>query len=103
MSDFAMVAIAAGGTLLMRVSLVALLANATIPPKVEAALKLVVPAVLAGLVAQTLFLEGGDLRPLDAWYPAAAVAVIVAWRTRSTTWTLVVGMIAVWLLAAVGG
>ena len=100
MSDLALVAMAAGGTLLMRVSLVALLANATIPPRVERALQLVVPAVLAGLVAQTLFLESGDVRPLDAWYPAAAVAIIVAWQTRSTMWTLLVGMVAVWLLTA---
>jgi branched-subunit amino acid transport protein len=101
MTDYLYVAIVAGGTLAMRASLVALLANVTIPTRVEQALGLVAPAVLAGLVAQTLFLEGGEIRPFDTWYIAAALAALVAWRTRSFGWTLVVGMGCVWILAAI--
>ena len=101
MTDFAYVAIVAAGTLAMRASLVALLANATIPLRVEQALSLVAPAVLAGLVAQTLFLDGGEIRPFDSWYIAAAAAALVAWRTRSFGWTLVVGMGCVWILGAI--
>lgn len=100
MTDYLYVALVAAGTLAMRASLVALLANATIPARVEQALGLVAPAVLAGLVAQTLFLEGGELRPFDTWYIAAGVAALVAWRTRSVGWTLVVGIVCVWILAA---
>ena len=58
------------------------------------------PAVLAGLVAQTLFLDHGEFRPFETWYLAAAVAAIVAWRTRSFGWTLLAGMGSVWLLEA---
>lgn len=101
MTDFALVAMVAGGTLLMRVSLVALLANVTIPVRLEQALSLVAPAVLGGLVAQTLFIEGGELRPFGTWYIAAVAAALVAWRTRSVGWTLLVGMFSVWVLEAV--
>ena len=100
MSDFVYVAIVAAGTLAMRASLVTVLANVTIPTRVAQALSLVAPAVLAGLVAQTLFLDGGDFRRLGTWYIAAAAAALVAWRTRSFGWTLVVGMGCVWLLEA---
>jgi branched-subunit amino acid transport protein len=99
-SDLALVAIVAVGTLTMRASMVTLLANVTIPPRVEQALSLVAPAVLAGLVAQTLFLDHGALRPFGTWYLAAAVAALVAWRTRSFGWTLLAGMVSVWLLEA---
>ena len=100
MSDFAYVFAVAAGTLAMRASMVTLLANVTLPMRVEQALGLVAPAVLAGLVAQTLVLQGGDVRAFDSWYVAAAAAALVAWRTRSFGWTLVVGMGTVWLLEA---
>jgi branched-subunit amino acid transport protein len=100
MTDYLYVAIVAIGTLAMRISLVAVLANVAIPTRMEQALSLVAPAVLAGLVAQTLFLEGTEVRPFGTWYVAAALAALVAWRTRSFGWTLVVGMSCVWILAA---
>jgi branched chain amino acid efflux pump len=90
----------AAGTLAMRASMVTLLADVTIPPRAEQALGLVAPAVLAGLVAQTLFLEAGELRPLGSWYVAGAVAAVVAWRTRSFGWTLLAGMASVLSLEA---
>jgi len=99
MTDFALVLMVAGGTFLMRASLVVMLANVTIPERVQQALRLVAPAVLAGLVAQTLFLGGGRSGPVGTWYIAAAIAAIVAWRTRSVAWTLLIGMLAVWATA----
>ncbi|MFV2063673.1 MAG: AzlD domain-containing protein [Chloroflexota bacterium] len=102
MTDFALVLMVAGGTFLMRASLVVMLANATIPERVQQALRLVAPAVLAGLVAQTLFITAGDVRPFGTWYIAAAIAALVAWRTRSVGWTLLMGMVAVWALQLVG-
>ena len=92
------VAIVAVGTYAMRVSMISILTHVVIPPRLEQALGLVAPAVLAGLVAQTLFLDHGTWRGFDAWYPAAAIAAVVAWRTRSFGWTLVAGMGSVWLL-----
>lgn len=99
-TDLAIVLVAAAGTLAMRASMITLLADVTIAPRVEQALSLVAPAVLAGLVAQTLFLDAGELRPFGSWYLAGAVAAAVAWRTRSFGWTLLAGMVSVWLLEA---
>lgn len=94
------VALVAAGTLGLRASMVTLLADVAIPPRLEQALGLVAPAVLAGLVAQTLFLDHGEWRPLGTWYLAGAVAAVVAWRTRSFGWTLLAGMGSVWFLEA---
>ena len=97
-ADLLIVLIVAVGTLAMRASMVTLLAEVVIPARVEQALSLVAPAVLAGLVAQTLFLAHGEFRPFGPWYLAAGVAAVVAWRTRSFGWTLLAGMLSVWLL-----
>ncbi len=99
-TDAFIVALVAAGTLAMRASMVTLLADVTIPHRVEQALSLDAPAGLAGLVAQTLFLDQGELRPFGTWYLAGGVAALVAWRTRSFGWTLVAGMGSVWLLEA---
>ena len=99
-ADLFVVLAVAAGTLAMRASVVTLLAEITIPPRVQQALSLVAPAVLAGLVAQTLFLDHGELRPFGNWYIAGAIAAVVAWRTRSFGWTLLAGMASVWLLEA---
>jgi branched-subunit amino acid transport protein len=99
-TDLFIVAAVAAGTLAMRASMVTLLADVTLGPRVGQALGLVAPAVLAGLVAQTLFLDTGELRPFGTWYVAGAVAAVVAWRTRSFGWTLLIGMVSVWLLEA---
>lgn len=100
-TDLSIVVLVAVGTLAMRASMVTLLAEVAIAPRMEQALALVAPAVLAGLVAQTLFLDAGETRPFGTWYVAGAVAALVAWRTRSFGWTLLAGMLSVWLLEAI--
>lgn len=100
-ADLLVVLVVAAGTLAMRASMVTLLADVEIPLRLEQALSLVAPAVLAGLVAQTLFLDAGAVRPFGSWYVAGAIAAVVAWRTRSFGWTLLAGMASVWLLGAV--
>ena len=100
-ADLFLVLAVAAGTLAMRASMVTLLADVAIPLRLEQALSLVTPAVLAGLVAQTLFLDAGEVRPFGTWYVAGAIAAVVAWRTRSFGWTLLAGMSSVWLLGVV--
>jgi branched-subunit amino acid transport protein len=100
-ADLLVVLAVAAGTLAMRASMVTLLADVAIPLRLEQALSLVTPAVLAGLVAQTLFLDAGEVRPFGTWYVAGAIAAVVAWRTRSFGWTLLAGMAGVWLLGAI--
>ncbi len=91
------------GTYLIRVSGVALLGPLRrLAPRIELGLRMVAPAVLAALVATTLFRDGDTWRDLGAWHGAAAVAGVVAVLTRSAAWTLGAGMVAVWTLSAVG-
>ena len=103
MSDFGLVLVLAGATYMIRASLVVLLADVTIPDQVQQALRLVAPAVLAGLVAQTLVVDGAEGAAIAPWYVALVIAAIIAWRTRSVAWTLIVGMGAVWALEAILG
>lgn len=98
MSPMGQILLAAAGTYLIRVSMVVALGRLELSDRVERALRLVAPAVLAALVAQTLFLDDGELRAWSAWYPAAAIAAVTAWRTRSTSWALVAGFVSVWIL-----
>lgn len=98
MSPIAQIALAAAGTYLIRVSMVVALGRLQLSARVAQGLRLVAPAVLAALVAQTLFLDDGDIRAWSAWYPASAIAALVAWRTRSTSWALLAGFISVWVL-----
>lgn len=95
------VAMVALGTYLMRSSVILLAAGRGIPQQWESVLRLIPPAVLSALVANALVLDGGDIRPFGPWYVALAIAAVVAARTRSAGWTLLVGMPAVWGLSAI--
>ena len=94
--------LAAGvGTYLMRVSSIALLGeNRKLPERAERILRLVAPAVLASLVANSLLIDDGELRPFGNWHVAIAIAVVVALWKKSAGWTLAAGMVAVWVLNA---
>ncbi|MBO8142119.1 MAG: AzlD domain-containing protein [Firmicutes bacterium] len=72
------------------------LANRPLPPAVQRWLQLLSPAIMAGLVAQAVFMPGGQVE-LSGANPAlfpAAVTALVAWRTRSLTATVLAGMAA---------
>ena len=97
-SQFLVVAV---GTLLFRASFVLAIGRIRLSHKTERGLRLIAPAVLAGLVAQGLFLEGAEWRELGSWHLAAAIAVLVGWSRRSVTETLLAGVGALWLLEVV--
>ena len=103
MTDLLAVLLVGAGTYLIRCSMVVALGRVTLSETAERALGLIPPAVLGALVAQTLLLEGEGMRDLSTWHPAAVVAALVAWRTRSIGWTLVAGMAALWALEALLG
>jgi branched-subunit amino acid transport protein len=87
----------AASNYLVRLSFIALLADAAIPPLARRALRFVAPAMLAALVVPMAIGSGGA----PAWSPrvaAALAAAVVAWFTRSTGWTLAAGMVALWAL-----
>ena len=76
--ELVIVLVVAAGTLAIRSSMVSLLAGRRLSPALEAALSLVAPAALAGLVAQTLLLDAGAVRGIGSWHVAAAGAALVA-------------------------
>ena len=101
MSDLTIVLLVGLGSLVFRSSMIVLLGRVELSERVEHGLKMVAPAVLAGLVAQGIVLEQGAFRPLGSWHLAGIVAALVAWKTRSIGITLLVGMLAIWTLGLV--
>lgn len=76
--------------------------KATLGPRLRALLAYVPPAVLSALVVPEVFVRDGELL-LSANNPrlwAAAIAVLVAWRTRSVLATIAIGLAALWALQA---
>jgi branched-subunit amino acid transport protein len=84
---------------LSRLSFIALFARWNMPALVARALRFVPAAMLTAIVVPAVVLQHADgLAPgLAAAKPVAAVvALLVAWRTRSTAATMIVGMLALW-------
>jgi branched-subunit amino acid transport protein len=73
---------------------------AVVPPWVQRLLRQIPPAALASLVVPALLRPEGHLDVTQARLWAGLIAAIVAWRTRSTVLTLVVGMGVLLLLRA---
>ncbi len=97
MSPFVQIVLAGVGTYLIRLSFIAFGDRLRrLPPRIELALSMIPPAVLASIAASSLLLDDGELRGLDEWHVAAVAAGLVAWRTKSVAWCLAVGMAIVW-------
>ena len=84
----------------MRFSLIFLFGKFHIPPTVRRALHYVPPAVLAAIVFPELFIHNGtlDISFGNVRLLAGLVAVAVAWFTKDTLVTIVVGMIVLFVL-----
>ena len=91
-----------GLTFLVRYLPIALLSRMKLPEWLKRALVYVPPAVMTAIIAPALFfIDGAPNIDLDApRLGAATVAVLVAWRTRSVLWTVVLGMLVLWGLQA---
>ena len=88
-------------TYLMRASLFVLLSGVTIPAAVDRALRYVGPATLAALAMNLAF--GGERGVHVDWVELVALLVagaITLWR-RQLVLSMVVAMIALWVLTAV--
>ena len=86
-------------TFLTRLSFIAL-HNRWAPPELfQRALHYVPIAVLTAIIVPELVLHGGslDLSPLNPRLIAGAVAIFVAWRTKNTVLTILIGMAVFWL------
>lgn len=86
-------------TVALRGSFLLLQDRLALPPLLRRSLAFVPPAVLAALVTPSLFARSGvGLGPFDARLVAGALAILVAWRTKSVLATLLVGMGVLWAL-----
>ncbi len=86
-------------TYAMRASFIVFARKLAIPARVQHALRFLPVAVLSAIVFPQLFLlQGTTLSSSGPRLLAAALAAIVAWRTRSALWTIIAGMGTLWLL-----
>ena len=84
----------------MRFSLIYLFGKFHIPETLRKALHYVPPAVLSAIVFPELLLHGGalDISFQNERLIAGLIAVLVAWFSRNTLLTILVGMLALFLL-----
>jgi branched-subunit amino acid transport protein len=91
-------------TFMIRFSFIYLFGKFHVPETVRRALHYVPPAVLSAIVFPELFLRDGtlDLSFYNVRLLAGLVAIVVAWYSKNTLLTIVVGMLALilfqWLL-----
>jgi branched-subunit amino acid transport protein len=89
---WATLVVTAVGTYLTRASFLSIAGRfRDLPPRVEQALSLIPPAVLAALVAPSVLVADGSIDPLNARLAAAALAAWAGYATKSVVVTLVVG------------
>ena len=86
-------------TFLTRLSFIALHNRWTPPELFRRALHYVPVAVLTAIIVPELVMHTGslDLSPLNPRLIAGLVAIFVAWRTKNTVLTILIGMAAFWL------
>jgi branched-subunit amino acid transport protein len=87
-------------TFAMRFSLIYLFGRFQVPETMRKALQYVPPAVLSAIVFPELFLHEGtfDLSLENTRLLAGLIAIVVAWFSRNTLITILVGMIALFVL-----
>lgn len=83
----------------VRYPVLAMVGRLEMPPRVQAALRFVPPAVLSAIVAPAVFAPQGALwlSFTNSYLVAGAAAALIAWRTRNLLWTLVLGMVTFWV------
>ena len=98
MSTFLAILATGIGTYFSRSAFILVLANRQIPPNVMLALQYVAPSVLGALIMTMLVGPDGSTAVGAAELAALAAAGVVAWKSRNAIYTLVVGMLAFWLV-----
>ncbi|MEP6657164.1 MAG: AzlD domain-containing protein [Betaproteobacteria bacterium] len=84
---------------LSRLSFIAVFSRVEMPPSVARALRFVPAAMLTAIVVPAVVFVAPATLAFSYTNPklvAALIAAIVAWRTKSATATMAVGMIALW-------
>lgn len=87
------------GTYLLRAVPLLALADRSLPLPVQRGLRNVGPAVLASLVVVSVAGGGGTVEVAEIG--ALVAAGVVAWWRKNLIWSLVAGMVVLWILLAV--
>jgi branched-subunit amino acid transport protein len=84
----------------VRLSVIALLGEAAMPPSIDRALRYVPPAALTAIIAPAVLMpdDSLDLSPGNVRLLAALVAAVVAWYSKSALIAIGVGMAMLWIL-----
>lgn len=87
-------------TFLTRLSFIALAGRWDAPPLFRSALRFVPVAILTAIVVPELVMHKGtfDFSLTNPRLLAGVLAIFVAWRTRNTVLTIIIGMTAFWVL-----
>ncbi len=87
-------------TFAIRLSFIQFWGRLNLPDWLQRALRFVPPAVLTAIIfPELLILDGAlDLSLTNTRLVAGAVAILVGLKTKSITWTILVGMSVLWLL-----
>ena len=89
------------GTFVLRVSFIELAGRMPLPPSLSRALRFLPAAVLSAIILPAVLkLPDGtlDFTPTNPKIIAALVATLIAWRTKSSIFTIFGGMALFWLL-----
>ena len=103
MTDFGIVLAIGVGTYLIRLSFIGIVGDRAMPDWAMVPIRFVAPAVLAALAAPAILLHDGALAVSPAANPrgpAAAVALLLAWKTKNVAVVIAAGMATVWALQA---
>jgi branched-subunit amino acid transport protein len=103
MSIWIVMVIIGGLTFLTRLSFIALAGRWDAPALFRSALRFVPVAILTAIVVPELVLHTGtlDLSLTNPRLLAGMLAIFVAWRTKNTVLTIVIGMTVFWVLQAI--
>lgn len=89
-------------TFSMRFSLIYLFGKFEVPETLKKALHYVPPAVLSAIIFPELFIQDGalNLQLTNIRLLAGIIAIITAWISRNTLITILVGMVALFILGS---
>ena len=88
------------GTFLIRISFILLFSNREIHPLIVRALRFVPASVLLALVLPQILTRNNSLR-ISITNPqliAGIIAALIAWRTKNVLFTILSGMVVLWVL-----
>ena len=83
-----------------RLSFILFADRLALTPSLRRALRFVPIAALTAIITPELLLRNGaiEIGPSNYRLIAGLVATAVAWRTRNILWTILIGMVTLWLL-----